>query len=68
MRDNKKIAALIVSGMKPKNSEGMEDEEMGGNDGLGIAAEDIITAIKGNDSEMLMEALKSFVEMCKEDY
>lgn len=65
--NGKGIAALIVSKMKPSpdsDSHKEEDQDEGGDDeGCKQAAEDMLKAIKSDDSDALCKALGAFVEM-----
>jgi hypothetical protein len=70
MKDPKKLSAVIVAKMKGDKEE-MSDKpmtedgaEMSPNLGLESAAEEIMSAVKSGDSKLLVDALKSFVEMC----
>lgn len=62
MKDEKKIAALIVAG--PEEKEVQEPKEMVG---LDAAAEEIMAAIEAKDPEILKGALKSFMQLCYEE-
>ena len=58
------IAALIVDAMpssKKEGSDAMEDTD------YSIAADEILSAIKEEDSQSLAEALKAFVDLCGSD-
>lgn len=64
MEPKKPLAALIVAGA-PKRGYGGEEE--GGEeevDGAEIAAQDIMQAIDERDPQMLMMALKAFMDHC----
>lgn len=62
MAEKKKgLAALIIAKAKPKESP-MQDV-----DPLVSAAEEIVQAMDAKDPQMLMESLKAFVEMCKDE-
>jgi len=64
--------AVIIAAMKDKKKADMspiegQDEmenEVESEDGLSVAAEEILAAIKAEDSAALSLALKSFYEMC----
>lgn len=78
MPNKKKIATLIVSGMKPdfvqKMGEKREDkpidmstaEDKGSSMGLISSAEKIMSAVKEGKATMLVSALKEFMAMCEE--
>ena len=64
---------VVVGKGKPKHSMSMgdemkmdegDDDEYDLNDGYKSAAEDVISAVKKGDPEMLAESLKEFVSMC----
>lgn len=64
MEPKKPLAALIVAGAGKK---GYESEEEGGEedvDGAEIAAQDIMQAIDERDPQMLVMALKAFLDHC----
>lgn len=61
MRDEKKIANLIVS-MPEKKIEEPKDMV-----GIDAAAEEILSAIETKDKKALASALKSFMSMCNEE-
>lgn len=58
--DKGAIKFLIALGKPPEKEESEEDS-------LSEAASAVLAAIKANDKELLMDALKEFVEYCKED-
>lgn len=75
MEDKKKIAAMLVMGLKPKKGmkPGMDEapeEEMGEEDSSDegsdheAAAQEVMDAMKSNDVAGFAEALKSFVKLC----
>lgn len=74
LADKKKALSIIIAGLggkmkgKPegemKGEEEGEEEEEGADEGLKAAADDILTAISTKDSDMLVKALRDFVEMC----
>lgn len=74
MRDNKKnVASLIVAKMaSPKSDEKLVSSEKDGAEqeysAHSMAAEEILSAMKASDAKQLSEALKSFVEMCMNEY
>lgn len=60
-KESKGIAALIVDaipGGKKEESDAMESSD------YSIAADEILSAIKEEDSQSLAEALKAFVNLC----
>jgi len=74
--DKKKIAALILAKMKPQEESDNIDfvdkgsiEETDEDDSSVAkksAAEDLLSAISNQDSEMFLEAFENLVEMCKD--
>lgn len=70
MKDPKKgMAALIAKKLgSPEVSEAPKSE-MGGEEdnslGHKVAAEEVMRAIETKDATMLVEALKSFIQMCE---
>lgn len=66
MIDKKKAVESILIALKAKKPEAEEEmEETEENvDELEVAAEEILAAIQEKDTKMLVEALKSFIEMC----
>jgi hypothetical protein len=77
--DKKKAVGMIVASLKAKskpsesyvpkerNGDSEESEDESGSaldEGLLAASEDILAAIKNEDSKALAEALKDFIEMC----
>lgn len=74
MKDNKKNrATIIISSMKSKDGEDKmsrapehDGAEMESDEKL-IAADEILQAIEKKDSRMLLEALKSMIEMCSSE-
>ena len=62
----KELAAIIISkmGKKPKHSEEEDEKEVSDSEML---AKDIADAIEEKDYETLAEALKVFIEHCKEE-
>lgn len=65
--ENPKMA-IIVGAMK-KKADGKgdnENDDMG--DGLDAAAEEAMSAVKSDDPKAFAEALKSFVQMCMDEY
>lgn len=72
MKDPKKSLALLVA--KKMSSPDMENapenengDEQDDSIGLKSAAEEILKAVKSDDPSALIEALKSFYEMCQSD-
>lgn len=73
MKDNKKNAATIIMAkmskgpsMVPKSEpEGAESDS---SDELDFAAEEVLSAMERKDSRALKEAMKSFVQMCMDQY
>ena len=68
--DTKKgmITILMGSAKKtPKVEEKEEEKEYGIEEAYEDAAKEIIMAVEMKDSEMLAEALKAFIDMCKHD-
>lgn len=76
MSEPKKMASVIVASMRPKSEGGihqdpdmkMEDpaeDKEDGSDGMSAVAEEIMDAVHARDAEALVEALKSFFDMCK---
>ena len=64
---DKIIGAILAKVEKPKEEEPKEkDYEMGSED-LEVAAEEVLQAIKTRDVSLLAEALKYFVNACKEE-
>lgn len=62
MEPKKPLAALIVAGAKPRQS---EEPEEGDEMGLDAAVEDILNAVKTDDAQGLKAALRAFVDMCE---
>lgn len=71
MNDKKKNVALIVKGMtNPDMKEAPQSEEGGEIDNsiaIDTAAEEIMSAMESKDPKSLVSALKSFMELCKEE-
>ena len=74
--DNKKIAALIIGGMKPPPGKGKPEEEGESPDkqeseespgDLETAASEVLDAIESRDPKALAETLKSFWKLCDYD-
>ena len=63
MGDESKKAALIIIGKKPK-PEGEEAIPAAGEEGLDVAAEEVLKAVQGGSALGLKAALKNFVEIC----
>ena len=69
--DPKKMASMIIVSMKGKKpgdkmvsgeKDGAEDSSM--DPGLLAASEEVLNAIKSDDSRGMAEALKSFMDIC----
>lgn len=73
MKDPKKDVALLIASKlgKPDNMkeapQSEEGAELDQSIGFKSAAEEIIKAVESKDSSMLMEALKSFHQMCQDE-
>ncbi len=67
--DKKKSIASLIIGSSAPQAEGQEpqQEEQQEDQGLQSAADEIISAVKSGDSKGLVEALKSFMDMCDSD-
>jgi spermidine/putrescine-binding protein len=63
---DKIIGAILAKVEKPKEEEPEKEYEMGSED-LEVAAEEVLQAIKTRDVSLLAEALKYFVNACKEE-
>jgi hypothetical protein len=63
---DKVIAAILAKVEKPKEEKPEKEYEMGSED-LEVAAEEVLQAIKIKDVSLLAEALKYFVNACKEE-
>ncbi len=63
---DKIIGAILAKVEKPKEEPKEKEYEMGSED-LEVAAEEILQAIKMRDVSLLAEALKFFVNACKEE-
>lgn len=71
MKDNKKGMALIIAKKlgSPEQAPMSDDgAEMDSSIGHKSAAEEILKAVESKDASALVDALKSFVEMCQNDY
>ena len=70
MKNKDKIIGAILAKVekKPKEEEELKEKEyeMGSED-LEVAAEEVLQAIKMRDVSLLAEALKYFVNACKEE-
>lgn len=67
MEDKKKIAAVIIAGLKPKGDvppEGDKAEESGQDSDLETAGSEVMDAMKSGDSKSFTEALKAFCKLC----
>ena len=64
-----KIISAILAKVekKPKEEETKEKEYEMGSEDLEVAAEEVLQAIKMRDVSLLAEALKYFVNACKEE-
>jgi hypothetical protein len=60
-------AILAKVEKKPKEEEVKEKEYEMGSEDLEVAAEEVLQAIKMRDVSLLAEALKYFVNACKEE-
>jgi hypothetical protein len=73
MKDPKKSLAVLISSKmkKPDNMEEASKSENGGEDdksiGYDSAAEEILKAIETKSPKMLVEALRSFNDMCESE-
>lgn len=62
----KKDLALVILGKKPKMEESKDDTAMDSKESkYKMAAEEILSAIKGGDADELGSLLKDFVTMCR---
>jgi hypothetical protein len=64
---DKIIGAILAKVEKPKEEEPKEKEYEMGSEDLEVAAEEVLQAIKMKDVSLLAEALKYFVNACKEE-
>ena len=64
---DKIIGAILAKVEKPKEEEPKEKEYEMGSEDLEVAAEEVLQAIKMRDVSLLAEALKYFVNACKEE-
>lgn len=64
---DKIIGAILAKVEKPKEEEPKEKEYEMGSEDLEVAAEEVLQAIKNRDVAQLAEALKYFVNACKEE-
>jgi hypothetical protein len=64
---DKIIGAILAKVEKPKEEEPKEKEYEIGSEDLEVAAEEVLQAIKMRDVSLLAEALKYFVNACKEE-
>jgi hypothetical protein len=64
---DKVIGAILAKVEKPKEEEPKEKEYEMGSEDLEVAAEEVLQAIKMRDVSLLAEALKYFVNACKEE-
>lgn len=69
--DKKKIAAIIVGGLKPKlgaapsdTGESDPSDSSGGESDEETAAKEVMDALKSDDVKGFAEALSSFVKIC----
>ena len=58
--DKKGLAAMIVSAQRPMGEMDEEGEEEGGRE---IAVQDMMEALKTNDSELFAQALEAFLDL-----
>ena len=64
----KSIASLIIGSSAPQEGASEmpgQEEEPQGDMGLESAAEEIMSAVKSGDAKGLVDALKSFMDMCE---
>ena len=66
MKNKDKIIGAILAKVEKKPKEEEEEYEVGSED-LEVAAEEVLQAIKMRDVPLLAEALKYFVNACKEE-
>jgi hypothetical protein len=64
---DKIIGAILAKVEKPEKEEPKEKEYEIGSEDLEVAAEEVLQAIKMRDVSLLAEALKYFVNACKEE-
>lgn len=65
MKDNKRSITTIISGLGAPEQEAKPDNvEQDASIGLDTAAEEILKAVESKSPKALVEALKSFMEMC----
>lgn len=65
--DKKKGLAALIVGAGPKVKEVDETQVPLENVGLEAAADDLIEAMKSGNSKGVVEALKSFLDLCKDE-
>ena len=53
-------------GLKMDKEEDLEGESESTDEGLVVAAEEILSAVEAKDANMLAESLKAFFDMCDE--
>lgn len=64
---DKLIGAILAKVEKPRDEEPKEKDYEMGNEDLEVAAEEVLQAIKMRDVSLLAEALKYFVNACKDE-
>lgn len=68
MIDPKKVASVLVAKRSGNGHESFEEDSSNdGNIAIDSAAEEILKAVESKDPSALVEALKSFIEMCKHE-
>lgn len=64
IHDKKKIAALILAKVAPKEKPEADEPETEDGDGLEAAAEELLAAVAAKDAKALAEALRSAFAIC----
>lgn len=59
-------ASMIIASMRPEAEMPMDSEMP--EDGQDVAAQELMSAIESKDPMALKEAMKSFVQMCMDNY
>ena len=68
MKNKDKIIGAILAKVEKKPKEELKEKEYEvGSEDLEVAAEEVLQAIKMRDVPLLAEALKYFVNACKEE-